>query len=87
LALARRWGAAVTRDEHLACAKQRALELVALGDRNNLTRAISGFILDLGKHENLAAELRTRGAGVMSAPLYYAIAEDAAALRSWIEEY
>lgn len=41
------------RNEHLAWAKARALELVALGD---LQGAFASFTSDLNKHEGLEAE-------------------------------
>jgi hypothetical protein len=50
----------VTRNEHLAWAKQRALEYV---DRRELANAIASMISDLGKHPETANSV-TIGAAI-----------------------
>lgn len=44
----------MTRDEHLAWAKQRAHEYVEMGDNQN---AIASMLSDLGKHPELARKV------------------------------
>ncbi len=55
----------MTRDEHLAWAKQRALEYVKIGDLEN---AVTSMLSDLEKHSELAGIARKMTMlGVMSA--------------------
>jgi hypothetical protein len=51
----------VTREEHLAWAKQRAHEEL---DRGSITNAVASMLSDLGKHEDLEKSVRV---GVMIA--------------------
>lgn len=68
----------VTRAEHLAFCKQRALEYVELGD---LINAVGSMFSDLGKHDEtigcVSPELATEG-------MTFAALNDADNVRRWI---
>lgn len=72
------WCRAMTRAEHLALAKTRALDYVEAGD---LAGAVASMISDLGKHEELRSIdlelLRGGTAAVMS--------RDPERVRCWVE--
>ena len=70
----------MTRDEHLAWAKKRALEYLDAGD---LTNALSSMGSDLSKHD----ELRGIGAKMADLGLIAFINRDAVAMRRWIEGF
>lgn len=58
---------AVTRDEHLAWAKSRALEYL---DRGDFTNSLASFISDMNKHDELATpafRFLTTGIGMRAA--------------------
>jgi hypothetical protein len=69
----------LTRAEHLAWAKQRALEELDRGDSLN---AITSMLSDLGKHEELQ---KSRAVGVMS--MVALDARDDRRVRHWIEGF
>ena len=68
----------MTRDEHLASARERALEYLEAGD---LPSAIASVISDLGKHEETRSLSLDRYAEAVGA----AAARDTEAVRRWIE--
>lgn len=70
----------MTRDEHLAWCKTRALEILAGGDRNG---AFASMISDLGKHRELVDSAR------MLAPLgmFEVVHGSELGLRRWIEGF
>jgi hypothetical protein len=69
-----------TREQHIAWAKERALEHV---DRGDLADAVAALIIDLGKHE----ETRDIEIGVLRDALTVGQSSDAARVRRWIEEF
>ncbi len=69
---------AVTRDEHLAWAKRRALEYLP---RDPL-EAMTSMMSDLTKHEGLKNH-----AGLRIAPMFYGAAKDPTAVRRWIDGF
>jgi hypothetical protein len=69
----------MTRDEHLAWAKQRALEYL---DRGDITNAITSMASDLGK----CAELKYHPA-LMAIGMLTAMHNDSIAARRWIEGF
>lgn len=69
-----------SRDEHLAWAKQRALEYLTKGD---ITNAIASMGSDLMKHE----ELKTISMAMMPVALSYAMNHDLDGARRWIEGF
>lgn len=69
----------MTRAEHLAWAKQRALEYLDHGD---LPNAVASMTSDLGKHPDLQLSMVLNTLGLM-----YAVNGDAAGVRSWIEGF
>jgi Tfp pilus assembly protein PilF len=69
----------MTRDEHLAWCKQRALEYLDKGDANN---AVASMESDMRKHPD------TQISGVLSMlGMRYLIDGDHAAVRRWIEGF
>jgi hypothetical protein len=74
----------VTRAEHLAWCKQRALAYV---DRGELLSAISSMLSDLGKHEETQASVMM---GTLFAPFDCSNAGDSPhvyRVRQWIEGF
>jgi hypothetical protein len=74
----------MTRSQHLAWSKQRALEYV---ERGELANAIASMISDLGKHPETAKSVL---AGAIIAPLESTDAGDSRhvyAVRKWIEGF
>jgi hypothetical protein len=74
----------VTRAEHLAWCKQRALEYV---DRGDLAQALASMISDLGKHPDTRSSVL---AGAIIAPLEFTNANNSAhvhQVRKWIEGF
>jgi hypothetical protein len=69
----------MTRDEHLAWAKQRALEYL---DRGDVTNAITSMVSDLEK----CAELKGHPA-LMAIGMLTAMHNDSMAARRWIEGF
>jgi hypothetical protein len=70
----------MTRDEHLAWARERALEYLEAGDPAS---AIGSMISDLGKHEETRSLSLDRYAEAVDA----AAAADTEAVRRWIEAF
>lgn len=70
----------MTRDEHLAWAKKRALAYLDHGD---VVNALTSMGSDLSKHE----ELKDIGAKMMPLGLMYAMNRDAIGARHWIEGF
>lgn len=70
----------MTRDEHLAWAKTRALEYFEAGD---LAQAYTSMASDLSKHP----ELEKAGEHMAPVGLVYLINGDARQLRAWIEGF
>ena len=70
----------MTRDDHLAWARERALEYVALGD---LKGAVASLISGLGKH----AETRSIDLEVLSESVTVAQSGDPERVRRWIEGF
>jgi hypothetical protein len=70
----------MTRDEHVAWAKQRALEYLTRGDLNN---ALASMISDLRKHP----EIPSLPHDTMAEALVFVMDKDGARLRSWIEGF
>jgi hypothetical protein len=68
----------MSRQEHLAWAKQRALEYV---DRADLVGAISSMISDLGKHTRLSMPPHVAAIGMS------ACASGSEAVRGWIDGF
>jgi uncharacterized protein YejL (UPF0352 family) len=69
----------MTRDQHLAWAKQRALEYL---DRGDVTNAITSMVSDLEKHPALKSNLVLVAIGMLSA-----MHNDSMAARRWIEGF
>jgi len=72
----------MTRAEHLAWAKARALELVDAGE---LEQAVASMISDLGKHEGTV--MHGAPASVVIALGIAEVDRGAAAVRHWIEGF
>lgn len=73
----------MTREEHLAWAKERALEYVDAGD---LSQAFASLTSDLGKHDELAGALKIQHD--LGWPQYFAgHFNTAARMRAWIEGF
>jgi hypothetical protein len=70
----------VTRDEHLAFAKKRALRYLDQGD---LAQAFTSMTSDLSKHE----ELRNIGEKMGDIGFLYLTQNNAAQMRCWIEGF
>jgi hypothetical protein len=70
----------MTREEHLAWVRERALEYVALGD---LKSAIASLISDLGKHE----ETGSIDLDVLRESITVAQSGDPERARRWIETF
>jgi hypothetical protein len=70
----------MTRDEHLAWAKARALEYV---DRGNLAQAVSSLTSDMQKHDETTPRKATFHA--TAAALYAAADGNADLVRRWVE--
>ena len=70
----------MTRDEHLAWAKTRALEYLDAGD---LTNAFASMGSDLSKH----VELRRIGSIMFPLGMLYVQEHDVRQLRAWIEGF
>ena len=68
----------MTRDEHLAWVRERALEYLEAGDPHS---AVASLISDLGKHEETRSLSLDRYAEAVGA----ATAGDTEAVRRWIE--
>jgi hypothetical protein len=68
----------MTRDEHLAWCKERALEYLP-GDP---VGAMTSMMSDLKKH----AELKNH-VGLRMAPMFYGAHKDPVAVRRWIEDF
>lgn len=73
----------MTRAEHLAWAKQRALELV---DRGELQEACASMVSDLGKHEDFQKSAKVYG-GLLVAALMFEVRKGPEAVRRWIEGF
>jgi hypothetical protein len=71
----------MTRAEHMAWAKQRALEYL---DRKELVSAIASMLSDLGKHPETE---RSVPMGVMLAIMIMVNTRDPAAVRRFIEGF
>ena len=69
----------MTRDEHMAWAKGRALEYV---ERGELLNAVTSMASDLSKHDEIKAHPALALLGGM-----YAVDGDAAAVRRWIDGF
>ena len=69
----------MTRAEHMAWAKQRALEYAKRGDG---TGCIASMISDLGKHPETANSVMIAGMTTMAVDL-----NDPAALKRWVEGF
>jgi hypothetical protein len=69
----------MTRAEHLAWAKQRALEYV---DRGEMTNAIASMISDLGKHSELE-----KSAGLAPFLIFTIDTRDPYSVRRFIEGF
>ncbi len=70
----------MTREEHLAWAKQRALEYL---DRHDVVNAVASMISDLGKHD----ELKSLGLAMGPAGMMHALRADEREVRRWIEGF
>ena len=70
----------MTREEHLAWARERALEYV---DRGDLPSAVASLISDLGKHE----ETRSFPLDVLRESVEVAQSQDPERVRRWIEAF
>jgi hypothetical protein len=70
---------AMTREEHLAWAKQRALEYLERGEPNN---AIASMLSDLGKHPEMERSVPMGTLLVSTIDV-----RSAAAVRHWIEGF
>jgi hypothetical protein len=75
----------VTRAEHIAWCKQRALEYV---DRGDLNQALASMLSDLGKH----SETANHPAAGLALPMVMlpgsqSIVRNPAAMRKWIEGF
>jgi len=70
----------MTRDEHLAWSKQRALEYLDAGD---LANAFTSMASDLSKHP----ELRRIESTMAPVGLLYVMNHDTRQLRAWIEGF
>ena len=71
----------MTRDEHLAWSKKRALEYVDAGD---LTLAVASMASDLKTHPDTDNPALN---GLVMIGMMYATDGDKAAVRSWIERF
>jgi hypothetical protein len=71
----------LTRDEHLAWCKTRALEYVDAGD---LTRAVASMASDLKMHQDTDNPTLD---GLAMIGMMYAADGDKAAVRRWIERF
>jgi Rps23 Pro-64 3,4-dihydroxylase Tpa1-like proline 4-hydroxylase len=69
----------MTRDEHLAWAKQRALEYL---DRGDVTNAIASMVSDVQKCDELKCHLTLMAVGMLTA-----MHNDSMAARRWIEGF
>jgi hypothetical protein len=69
----------MTREEHLAWCKQRALEYLNKGDVKN---AIASMGSDLGKHPETAANVH-----LMSLGMLYVMQRDIHGAKRWIEGF
>lgn len=72
---------AMTRDEHLAWAKRRALAY--LDDEFDLSNAFTSMASDLSKHP----ELKKIGEMMFPIGMLYVVNRDARQLRAWIEGF
>ena len=79
LALETQWGNALTRDEHLAWCKRRALEYVDAGD---LTQAVASLASDLKTHPDTDNPALN---GLVMIGMMYVTDGDKAAVQRWIE--
>ena len=70
----------MTRDEHLAWCKKRALEYL---DRGDLQNAIASMSSDLLKHN----ELKNISTAMMPMGLFFLMHHDAIGARRWIEGF
>ena len=68
----------MTRDEHLAWCKKRALEYLP----GNPLEAMTSMMSDLTKHPELKNHV-----GLRIAPMFYGAHDDSAAVRRWIEGF
>jgi hypothetical protein len=68
----------MTRDEHLAWAKKRALEYLP----DNPVEAMTSMMSDLTKHPDLKEHV-----GLRIAPMFYGGANDPVGVRRWIEGF
>ena len=68
----------MTREEHLAWCKKRALEYLP----GNPVEAMTSMMSDMKKHPELKSH-----AGLMIAPMFYGAHNDPAAVRKWIEGF
>ena len=71
---------ALSRDEHLAWAKERALRYL---DAGNLADAFASMVSDLDKH----ADFRQITAAIGPVGMLYVMNRDARNLRRWIEGF
>jgi hypothetical protein len=71
----------MTRDEHLAWCKKRALEYVDIGELDN---AVASMGSDLNKHEGTN---NPANHSLVMLGLMYVMDKDAAAVRRWIEGF
>jgi hypothetical protein len=71
----------MTRDEHLALSKARALEFIDAGD---LVNAVSSLGSDLRKHEDTNNPALS---GLVAIGMMYVMDGDREAVRRWIEEF
>lgn len=71
----------MTRDEHLAWCKERALDYVDIGELGN---AVASMGSDLNKHEDTRNPAND---GLLMLGLMYVMDNDAAAVRRWIEGF
>lgn len=71
----------MTRDEHLAWAKSRALEYL---DRNDLSNAYTSMTSDLSKHPNFQ---KSTHAAIIQLGLFHVMNRDKRELRRWIEGF
>lgn len=71
----------MTREEHLAWAKQRALECV---DRGDLANAVASMASDLNKHEAFQGHAYQTLAAL---GISYVMSNDTAGVRHWMEGF
>lgn len=75
----------MTRAEHLAWCKQRALEYVDSGDLKN---AMASMLSDLGKHPETTGHAgATLGVMLMGLPGHQSIVRNPTEMRKWIEGF